>query len=169
MTIPKWSSNYSKRLGCIHFLNINKGQQNKQTKSIKLEKWVNPPESVINSSRHVSCQTEHVWDVLHPLAGLVQYTRATFNAVSWIKMMAKWPWRSRSMTAIYNINWENPRCIFGINLVILAQIHYKLTYRQLKFPRILSQNRQNGLEDQSQWPPLSIVSQDACFMQIWWF
>ena len=48
------------------------------------------------------------------------------------------------------------------NLVILAQIHYKLSWRQAKFPRILSQNGQNGqndLEGQCKWPPCSIPSE----------
>ena len=48
-----------------------------------------------------------------------------------------------------------PRYIFGANLVILAQIHHKLSCRQAKFPRILSQKGQNDLEGQSQWPPFS--------------
>ena len=51
-----------------------------------------------------------------------------------------------------------PRCIFGANLVILAQIHYKLSCRQAKFPRIPSQNGQNVLEGQGQWPPFSILA-----------
>ena len=42
------------------------------------------------------------------------------------------------------------------NLVIVAQIHYKLSHGHAKFPRILSQNCQNDLEDQGQWPPFSI-------------
>ena len=49
-----------------------------------------------------------------------------------------------------------PRCIFGANLVILSQIHYKLSRRQAKFPRILSPIGQNDLEGQGQWPPFSI-------------
>ena len=52
-----------------------------------------------------------------------------------------------------------PRCIFGSNLVILAQIHYNLSCGQAKFPRILSQNGQNDLEDQGQWPPFSITAE----------
>ena len=48
-----------------------------------------------------------------------------------------------------------PRYIFGANLVILAQIHYKLSCRQAKFPRFLCQNGQNDLEGQIQWPPFS--------------
>ena len=38
------------------------------------------------------------------------------NAVYWVEM-AKWPWKSRSMTSIFNNIWENPRmhiwCKFG--------------------------------------------------------
>ena len=45
--------------------------------------------------------------------------------------------------------------ILGANLVILAQIHYKLSRRQAKFPRNLSQNGQIDLECQSQWHPFS--------------
>ena len=52
-----------------------------------------------------------------------------------------------------------PRCIFGANLVILAQIHYKLSSRQDKFPRILSQNGQNELEGQDQWSLFSIPAE----------
>ena len=46
--------------------------------------------------------------------------------------------------------------MFGANLVILAQICDELSCRQTKFPRILSQNGQNDLEGQGQWPPFSI-------------
>ena len=49
-----------------------------------------------------------------------------------------------------------PRCILGANLVILAQIHYKLSRRQAKFQRFLSQNGQNDLQDHDRWPPFSI-------------
>ena len=51
-------------------------------------------------------------------------------------------------------------CIFGANLVILAQSHYKLSRRQAKFPRILSQNGLNELEDQCQWPPFPIPAEN---------
>ena len=53
------------------------------------------------------------------------------------------------------------RCIFGANLVILAQIHYKLSCEQAKFPIILSQNDQNDLESQGQWPPFSIPAESV--------
>ena len=52
-----------------------------------------------------------------------------------------------------------PRCTFGANLVTLAQIHYKLSCRQAKFPRILSQYDQNDLESQGQWPPFWIPAE----------
>ena len=47
-------------------------------------------------------------------------------------------------------------CIFGANLVILAYNCDELSCGQAEFPRILSQNCQNDLEDQGQWPPFSI-------------
>ena len=47
-------------------------------------------------------------------------------------------------------------CMFGANVVILAQICDELSRRQPEFPRILSQNGQNDLEGQDQWPPFSI-------------
>ena len=52
-----------------------------------------------------------------------------------------------------------PRWIFGANLVILAQINYKLSCGQAKFSRILSQNVQNDLEDQGLWPLFSLPAE----------
>ena len=49
-----------------------------------------------------------------------------------------------------------PGCMFGANLVILAQICEDLLTGQIKFPEILSQNSQNDLEAQGQWPSFSI-------------
>ena len=46
--------------------------------------------------------------------------------------------------------------MFGANLVIPAQTCDELSHAQAKFPWILSQNVQNDLEDQSQWPIFSI-------------
>ena len=65
-----------------------------------------------------------------------------------------------------------PSCMFSANLMIVSQIYFKSLCGQVDFPRGLSQNGHNDLEGQGQWPPFSIpaaVSQDACFMQIWWF
>ena len=64
-------------------------------------------------------------------------------------MMAKWPPFSIPTKSI-------PGCMFGANLVILAQICDELSCRQATFPTILSQNGQNDLEGQGQWPPFSI-------------
>ena len=50
-----------------------------------------------------------------------------------------------------------PGCMFGANLVILAQICEDLLTGQNKFPKILSQNSQNDLEGQGQWPSFSIA------------
>ena len=52
-----------------------------------------------------------------------------------------------------------PRCIFGANWVILAQTPQKLLCRQTEIPRILSQNGQNDLEGQGQWPPFPIPAE----------
>ena len=66
-------------------------------------------------------------------------------------MMAKWPWRSRSMTPIFKTSSRNLKmhiwCPFG------DSSSNPLSYRADKFPRILSQN---DLEGQGQWPPFSI-------------
>ena len=45
-----------------------------------------------------------------------------------------------------------PRCMFGANLVILAQIFDDLSHGPPEFPRIQSQNGQNDIEGQGQWP-----------------
>ena len=45
------------------------------------------------------------------------------------------------------------------NLVILAEICDGLSCRQAEFPKILSQNGQNDLEGQIQWPPVSISAE----------
>ena len=52
-----------------------------------------------------------------------------------------------------------PGCMFGANLVILAQICEDLSHRQAEFPRILRQNGQNDLEGQGQWPSFSIPAE----------
>ena len=50
-------------------------------------------------------------------------------------------------------------CMFGANLVILAQIYEELSLRQVEFPRILSHDGQNDIEDQGQLPPFSIPAE----------
>ena len=51
-------------------------------------------------------------------------------------------------------------------------MHYKLSWRQAKFPWLLSQNDQNDLNGQGQWLSFSIqleLSNDACLVHIRWF
>ena len=63
--------------------------------------------------------------------------------------MAKWHWRSGQWSHFQ----FQPRYSQGTYLV---QIWW-LLWRQIKVPRILSQNNQNDLECQGQWPPFSIT------------
>ena len=49
--------------------------------------------------------------------------------------------------------------MFGAKLVMSAQICAELSQGQAKFPRILSQNDQNDLEGQGQWPPFLIAAE----------
>ena len=48
------------------------------------------------------------------------------------------------------------RCTFGANLVVLAQMYYKESGRQAKFPRILCRNDHDS---QDQWPSFSIPAE----------
>ena len=52
-----------------------------------------------------------------------------------------------------------PRCMFGANLVIPAQICDELLHGQGEFPRILNESGQNDLEGQGQWPQFSIPAE----------
>ena len=63
------------------------------------------------------------------------------------------------MAPILNTGWANPRCLFGVNLVILTQIHHKLSWGQAKFPTSPSQNYHNCLEGQCQWATFSIPTE----------
>ena len=74
----------------------------------------------------------------------------------WVEI-AKWPRRSRLITPS-DTSCGNPNMHIWCNL-IADQIHYKLSSRQAEFHRILSQNGQNDLEGQSQWPPFSISTE----------
>ena len=66
-----------------------------------------------------------------------------------LKGQSQWPLFSIPAKSI-------PECMFGANLVILAQIYDELLCGQAGFPRILSQNGQNDLEGQGQWPLFAI-------------
>ena len=72
----------------------------------------------------------------------------------------QWPLYSKPV-------WRISRRIFGTNLMILVQIHYKLLHGQAKFPRILSQNGQNYLECQGQWPLILNNSWEYPMMHTW--
>ena len=74
-------------------------------------------------------------------------------------MMAKW-FEDQDQWPPFSIPAKSiPRCMLGAYLVILAQICDELSRGQAKFPRILSHNGQNDLEDQGQWPPFSIPAE----------
>ena len=67
-------------------------------------------------------------DESHPLAGLDHYTWATLKTVTW-NSESKWPndLEGQGEWPPFSIPAERiQRCIFGGNLVILAEIHYKL-------------------------------------------
>ena len=49
--------------------------------------------------------------------------------------------------------------MFGANFVILSQIYDELSCGQAELPIILSQNGQNDLEGQGQWPLFSIPTE----------
>ena len=71
----------------------------------------------------------------------------------WVEI-AKGPWRSTSMTPIFNTNWKNPKMYVWCKFCDFSR--NALWHTQATFPRILSQNRQNDLEGQNQLPPFSI-------------
>ena len=84
-----------------------------------------------NKSTFGTCNT--LWPAL---IGIQERCWMPFLELKWpndIKGQGQWPPFSITIERIL-------RCIFGANLVILAQIHYQLLHRQAKFPRILSQN-----------------------------
>ena len=61
--------------------------------------------------------------------------------------------------------------MFGANLVVLAQIYDELSCGQAEIPRSLSQNGQMTLKvtvNDLHFRYGSIVSHDACLLQIWW-
>ena len=65
------------------------------------------------------------------------------------------------------VSWPNP---YDANLVVLAQIHYKLSYGQAEFPRILSQMAKMKVKvNDIHFQYRLRVSQDACLVQVCWF
>ena len=79
----------------------------------------------------------------------------------------KWPWRSRSMTYIFNSSREYPImhvcCKFGDS----SQFCDNLPRGQGGFPRILSQNDLEGKVNDIHFQYQLRASHDACFCAIW--
>ena len=72
---------------------------------------------------------------------------------------------------VIDLDWH-AGCMFWANLVIISQTHHNLCRKQDRFLRILSEMAKmtlkvklNDLHFQYQVK----ASQDACFMEIWWF
>ena len=106
-----------------------------------------------HSARHITrARLGRVTPLGRPRSIYMTDVECRFLKPNGLEGQGQWP--SFSMT-----NERTPRCILGANLVILAQIHYKLSRGHAKFPRILSQNAQNDLEGQGQWPPFSIPAE----------
>ena len=77
--------------------------------------------------------------------------------------MAKWPWRSKPMTSIFNNSRENPKmhiwCKFGDSSSYPLHCD-ELSRGQAEFLKILCQNGQNYLDGQGQWPLFSIPGEN---------
>ena len=67
---------------------------------------------------------------------------------------------------IFNTSWENSKMHIWCKFCYSIANPLKISHRQAKFPRILSQNGQNDLEGQGQWPPFSIPDES---FSIWMF
>ena len=83
---------------------------------------------------------------------------------NFLEFWAKWPkyLEGQGQLPPFSIPAESiPGCMFGANLVIPAQICDELSRGQAKLPRILSQNGQNDLEGQGQWPLFSIPTENS--------
>ena len=101
---------------------------------------------------NISCENHkmHIWCKFgdfssNPLKVIGQTRLNSYNSKS---KWPKWHWRSKSMTSIFNTSWEHPRmhvwCKFGDS--------YPNLWRVIM---LTSQNGQNDLEGQGQWPPFS--------------
>ena len=85
--------------------------------------------------------------------------------------MTKWPWKSMSMTPIFNTNRENSKMHMCANLVILS----KLSCAYANFPRILSQMVKMSkvvfkfkVSNTNFQYQLRVIH-DAYLVQLWWF
>ena len=113
---------------------------------------------------NASCENPkmHIWckfgdSSSHPLKVTVRTGRNSYNSESKqpndLEGQGQWLPLSIPAKSIRG-------CMFGANLLILAQIYDELLCGQAEFPRILSQNGQNDLEGQGQWPPFSIPAEN---------
>ena len=73
--------------------------------------------------------------------------KATLKALS-CNSESKWPQYPEGHGQAPHFQYQPSSESQDAHLVIVAQIHYKLTCGQAEFPRILSQNGQNDLEGQ---------------------
>ena len=93
----------------------------------------------------------HIYDEL-------SHKQAEFPTI--LSQMAKNDFEGHRQWAPFSIPAESIRkCMFGAHLVILAQIYDDLLHGQAEFPRIRSQNGQNDLEGEGQWPPFLIPAE----------
>ena len=77
-----------------------------------------------------------------------------------LKVIARTSQNSKSQLPPFSIPTESiPESMFVANLVNVAPIYDELWRGQAIFPIILSQNGQNDLEVQDQWPPFSIPAE----------
>ena len=73
----------------------------------------------------------------------------------------KWPWRSRSMTFIFNTSWEYTRMHVWCKFSDLNLNCDELSCGQAEFPRAVSKNDQNDFEGQGRWPPFWIPAESV--------
>ena len=74
------------------------------------------------------------------------------NGQNDLEGLGQWPPPSISAESIHG-------CMFGANLLIVAQTQYQLFCGIAKFHKILSGNGQNDLKGQGRWPPFSIPTE----------
>ena len=98
---------------------------------------------------------------------IYEILRAKLKAVAWIgngqmtlKVKVSYPHFQYQPVILHNQHHKRvQRCMFGANLMIPVPIRDELSRGQNEFPSILSQNGQNNLKGQSQWPPISIADE----------
>ena len=94
----------------------------------------------------------HIYDELS--WGQAEFSRIlSHNGQNDLEGQCQWP--------LFSIPAESiPWCKFGAHLEILAQIYDELSRGQAKILRVLSQNGQNDIEGQGQWPLFPIPTKN---------